>query len=68
MIEKKLNVIFSSRALGAVPRISALSQSGQTVADWVARGGVIERLAGFERTSGYLPRCPRMAPGVSVAP
>ena len=68
MIEKKLNVIFSSRALGAVPRSRALSQSGQTVADWVARGGVIERIPGFTQTQGYLPRCPRMAPGVSVAP
>lgn len=40
----------------------------QSVADFLANGGFVERLPGFTQTSGYLPRRPQMARGVQVAP
>ncbi len=40
----------------------------QSVADFLANGGRVERLPGFTQTSGYLPRRPQMARGVQVAP
>jgi hypothetical protein len=39
----------------------------QTVQEYIASGGVIQRLPGFEQTQGYLPRRPSIGP-IGVAP
>ena len=55
------------RKIAALPLRSGREVSAD-VAEYTAKGGLIEVLPGFTGTVGYLPRRPGMAPGVRVAP